>query len=164
MEASGLFYVRFMDDILVLAPTRWRLRKAVKAVNEVLGSLCLLKHPDKTFIGRIERGFDFPGYHFGPAGFTVAAKTIEQLVARAIRLCEQEPGEACASSRFGLYVWRWSGWAGAGLPGGKRGTKRWRAPLPEPKIALSWMPSRLPNPPLPLLASGSAQTFESHDL
>ncbi len=42
MERSGLFYVRFMDDILVLAPTRWRLRKAVKAVNEVLGSLGLL--------------------------------------------------------------------------------------------------------------------------
>ncbi len=34
MERSGLFYVRFMDDILVLAPTRWRLWKAVKAVNE----------------------------------------------------------------------------------------------------------------------------------
>ncbi len=33
MERSGLFYLRFMDDILVLAPTRWRLRKAVKAVR-----------------------------------------------------------------------------------------------------------------------------------
>ncbi len=42
MERSGLFYVRFMDDILVIAPNRWRLRKAVKAVNEVLDSLCLL--------------------------------------------------------------------------------------------------------------------------
>ncbi len=58
MERSGLFYLRFMDDILVLAPTRWRLRKAVKAV---LGSLCLLKHPDTTFVGRTERGFDFLG-------------------------------------------------------------------------------------------------------
>ena len=38
MERSGLFYVRFMDDILVLSPTRWKLRKAVKAVNEVLAS------------------------------------------------------------------------------------------------------------------------------
>ncbi len=66
MERSGLFYVRFMDDILVLAPTRWRLRKAVKAVNEVLGSLGLLKHPDKTFIGRIERGFDLPLLSFRP--------------------------------------------------------------------------------------------------
>ena len=91
MPRSGLFYLGFMDDILVLSPTRWRLRKAVKAVNEVLGSLCLLKHPDKIFVGRAERGFDFLGYHFGPEGFTVAAKTIEQFVARAIRLYEQEP-------------------------------------------------------------------------
>ncbi len=35
--------------------------EAVKAVNEVLGSLCLLKHPDKAFVGRTERGFDFLG-------------------------------------------------------------------------------------------------------
>ncbi len=56
---TGLFYVRFMDDILVLAPTRWKLRRAVKAVNAVLDALRLEKHPDKTVIGRIERGFDF---------------------------------------------------------------------------------------------------------
>ena len=49
------------------------------------------KHPDKTFIGRIERGFDFLGYHFNPAGLTVAKATIEKFVARATRLYEQEP-------------------------------------------------------------------------
>ncbi len=76
MERSGLFYARFMDDILVLAPTHWKLRKAVKRVNEMLGCLRLEKHPDKTFIGRIERGFDFLGYHFGPDGLSVAKKTI----------------------------------------------------------------------------------------
>ena len=54
MARSGLFYVRFMDDILVLSPTRWKIRKAVKVVNGMLGSLGLEKHPDKTFIGRIE--------------------------------------------------------------------------------------------------------------
>ncbi len=58
MERPDPFYVHFMDDILVLAPTRWRLRKAV---NEILDSLGLLKHPDKTFVGRTERGFDFLG-------------------------------------------------------------------------------------------------------
>ncbi len=67
MASLGLFYVRFMDDVLVLSPTRWKLRRAVRAVNGVLGALGLEKHPDKTFIGRIEKGFDFLGYHFGPA-------------------------------------------------------------------------------------------------
>jgi hypothetical protein len=66
MARSGLFFIRFIDDILVLAPTRWRLRKAV---NEVLGSLYVVKHPGKTFIGRIGRGFDFLGYLADPELF-----------------------------------------------------------------------------------------------
>ncbi len=37
------------------------------------------------------------------------------LVARAIRLYEQEPGEAFASARLGLYVRRWVAWSGAGI-------------------------------------------------
>ena len=50
-----------MDDVLVLARSRWQLRRAVKVVNQALGALSLEKHPAKTFIGRIERGFDFLG-------------------------------------------------------------------------------------------------------
>ena len=50
---GGLFNVRFMDDVLFLAPARWKLRRAVRAVNEVPMSLRLEKHPDKTFIGRM---------------------------------------------------------------------------------------------------------------
>ncbi len=69
----------------------------------------------RTFVRQIERGFDFLGYHFGPEGFTVGAKTIKQFVARAIRLYEQEPREADASARVGLYVRRWIAWAGAGI-------------------------------------------------
>ncbi len=80
--------------------------------------LDLEKHPDKTFIGRTERGFDFLGYHFGPEGLTMAAKTIEQFVERALRLYEQEPGAASNHSRFGTYVRRWVGWAEEGLQEG----------------------------------------------
>jgi RNA-directed DNA polymerase len=42
-----LFYIRFMDDILILAPTRWQLRGAVKVVNQMLGALMLEKHPTR---------------------------------------------------------------------------------------------------------------------
>ena len=75
-----------MDDMLVLAPTRWTLRQAVREVNQALGALGLKKAPDKTFIGRIEKGLDFLGYHFSPEGLTVAQNTIERFVARATRL------------------------------------------------------------------------------
>ncbi len=74
-------------------------------------------HPDKTFIGRIERGFDFLGYHFGPDGISVAKKTVENFVARAIWLYEQERREPFGSPRFGSYVRRWIGWAAAGFEG-----------------------------------------------
>lgn len=52
-----------MDDILVLAPTRWTLRTAVKLVNQTLASLRLATHRDETVIGRVAKGFDFPGSH-----------------------------------------------------------------------------------------------------
>ena len=32
-----------------------------------------------SFIGRIERGFDFFGYHFSPAGLAVAKNTVANL-------------------------------------------------------------------------------------
>lgn len=53
-----VFYVRFMDDTLVLTPARWKLRKAVKLLNQSLNAHRLGKHPDKTYIGRITKGFD----------------------------------------------------------------------------------------------------------
>jgi hypothetical protein len=42
----GLFYVRYMDDWVILARTRWKLRGAVKAVQELMGELKLVLHPD----------------------------------------------------------------------------------------------------------------------
>ncbi|MCI5223146.1 MAG: hypothetical protein D3924_10840 [Candidatus Electrothrix sp. AR4] len=107
MEAGGLCYVRYMDDWIVIAPSRWKLRKAVRTVNQVLTSLPLEQHPDKTFIGRAEKGFDFLGYHFTPDRLTVAKKTIQRFVERASRLYEREPGEPYGSSRFWDYVKRW---------------------------------------------------------
>ena len=78
MATLGLFYARFMDDWVVLAPTRWKLRKAVRIVNETLAELKVEQHPDKTFIGRISRGFEFLGYAITTPGIVgVAKKTLE---------------------------------------------------------------------------------------
>ena len=41
MQRTRPFFVRFMYDVLVLAPTRWKIRKAVKMGNGILGSLGL---------------------------------------------------------------------------------------------------------------------------
>jgi hypothetical protein len=71
------------DRMAVADIQRFRWRRAsdgdvlvLNALTIVLGSLRLEKHSDKTFIGRIERGFDFLGYHFGPHDLTVAYRTL----------------------------------------------------------------------------------------
>ncbi len=126
----ALFSVRFRDDILILAPTRWQLRGAVKVVNQTLGALNLEKHPDKTFIGRIKRGFDFLGYHLSPAGLSVAKQTIENFIEKASRLYEQERRAASAAgSPFEMYVMRWLQWANSGMivPGAVLGASQIRS-------------------------------------
>lgn len=73
MEATGLFHARFMDDWVILAPTRWSLRRAVVIGNELPGELRVEKHPGKTFIGRIARGFPFLAYWTTEKGVTGVA-------------------------------------------------------------------------------------------
>ncbi len=80
------------------------------------------KHPDKTFIGRIQRGFDFLGYHFNREGLTVAAATLRKFVERASRLYEQERERPDGASAFGVYVRRWNGWVTGGLAFGAVGS------------------------------------------
>ena len=113
IEATGLDYVRFVDDWIVLAPTRWKLRKAVRLVNQALSELQVEQHPDKTFVGRINRGFSFLGYEFNAAGLVgVARPTRERFAQRIRRLYEQ----GATDSRIGEYVRRWLAWVRMSLP------------------------------------------------
>ena len=45
-------YVRYMDDIVLLARTRWELRRAIAALHEEIAALGLHLHRVKRFIGR----------------------------------------------------------------------------------------------------------------
>ena len=98
-----------MDDWIVFAPTRWKLRKVIRITNHVLNQLKVWQHPDKTFIGRAEKGFDFLGYHIqprnhsSPARLTVAKETKQQYVSRVTRLYEQ----GSISEVIEGYVRRW---------------------------------------------------------
>jgi len=114
IDKTGLFYVRFMDDWVVLAPTRWKLRKVIKKANQVLDRLKVEKHPDKTFMGKVDGGFDFLGYHFtsrAALGLEVAKKTIENHVANITRLYEQ----GADTERIGTYIRHWWRWLNAGV-------------------------------------------------
>jgi len=61
-------YVRYMDDILIFAATRWHLRDAVRQMNQIFAEYGFVQHPDKTFIGRIDKGFDWMGLQFTALG------------------------------------------------------------------------------------------------
>jgi hypothetical protein len=111
MEAlgeKGIFYIRYMDDWVILAPNRYKLREAVAKMNAVLAELKLEKHPDKTFIGRLSHGFDALGYQFseedglcGPS-----ATAIQRFGARIVeRYAQHESRESLLQ-----YVTRWLGY------------------------------------------------------
>ena len=83
------FYIRYMDDILILAPSRWQLRRAIATMNQQLEALGLVQHPDKTTIGPLARGFDFLGYQFDPAGLSLSVVTRLRHQEKLTRLYEQ---------------------------------------------------------------------------
>jgi hypothetical protein len=107
------------DDILVLTRSHGQLRRAVRTLNKTFDELKLAQAPDKTFIGRIARGFDFLGYFFSRAALALAPKTLERHAARWHRLYEQQKRKTAPAGAAVLdaHVLRWQRWCRAGLDG-----------------------------------------------
>ena len=100
----GIRYTRFMDDWVILARSRWHLRRAVRVMNQVLAHLGLEQHPDKTFIGRVTRGFDFLGVDFQPgAPLAPSAVSLARHTEKTARLHEQ----GASPERIGRYRQHW---------------------------------------------------------
>ncbi|MGP3004282.1 reverse transcriptase domain-containing protein [Serratia bockelmannii] len=108
-------YVRYMDDFLIFSRTRWHLRKAVKQLNHALASFGFEQHPDKTFIGHVDKGFDWMGFWFTPSGCTaVAPRAFANHARKYLRLYEQTRRYRSASEtirRVVGYQLKWSRWA-----------------------------------------------------
>lgn len=62
MERKGYKLTRFADDWVVLCKTRTEAEKALKDAKEILQTLGLTLHPEKTRITKIGWGFEFLGY------------------------------------------------------------------------------------------------------
>lgn len=113
LETKGIFYVRFMDDWVILAPTRAKFRLAIRIVNEVLAALGLEKHPDKTFIGKLSRGFEALGYCFADKQGIVGPSTIS-IRRFADRIFERQARHEGRES-LQRYVTHWLSWCCGGL-------------------------------------------------
>ena len=107
-------YVRYMDDIVLLARSRWQLRRAIAALHEEIAALGLHLHRVKRFIGRTTQGFDFLGYRVrAGARLRPSAEGLRRLRERARRLYEREGDR----HRLRQYVLRWWRWHLGGLDG-----------------------------------------------
>ena len=63
-QIPGVKYLRYMDNWIILCPTKRKMRRAVKLMHQVLHSLGLHAHPEKTFIGKVKRGYNFLAVQF----------------------------------------------------------------------------------------------------
>ena len=113
---EDIYYARYMDDFMVLTRTRRRLRQCVAKLNDYFDMRGFEQHPDKTFIGRTARGFDWLGAAFdehGAAG--LAPRAITHHRERCLRLYEQacRLGLTHAESMLKVQTYRerWLTWA-----------------------------------------------------
>jgi RNA-directed DNA polymerase len=110
------FYRRFMDDVIILAKTRLHLRKAVRIINQHFNQLKVEQAPDKTYISKISKGFDFLGYQFGKEKITVSKRTLESHIRRLTQLYEQKRSHPNWMALLDDYRQRWVTWVYSGIP------------------------------------------------
>ena len=112
-EKRDIFYIRYMDDIIILVKKRWHLRSAIALLQKTTQILGLRMHQQtKCFVGRVEQGFDFLGYRFHPSRkLRPSDESLRRLSSRASRLYEQK-GDI---NRLWLYVIRWTRYLWGGL-------------------------------------------------
>ncbi|RMF67501.1 MAG: hypothetical protein D6742_07380, partial [Cyanobacteria bacterium J069] len=64
IEAAGLKLVRYADDFVILAKSKARIEKAHDLVEDLLDTMGLELHPDKTRVTHFNDGFRFLGHTF----------------------------------------------------------------------------------------------------
>lgn len=64
IAAAGLKLVRYADDFVVLAKSRSRIEAAQALVDQLLQTMGLELHPDKTRLTNFQQGFHFLGHTF----------------------------------------------------------------------------------------------------
>lgn len=103
-------YARYMDDFLILAPTRWTLRRAVRDLKQCLSNYGFTLHPDKTQLGKTERGFDWMGLWFKQGGIqSIAPRAVSKHRLQCRRLYEhiRHLNKDLQAARMALYRRRW---------------------------------------------------------
>ena len=119
---KGIHYARYMDDIVILAKTRWSLRKHTKRLMQWFSEYGFEACPDKTQIGRTAKGFDWMGAwltHEGVTDIAPRAKAnhrekVRRLYERLARVPDwlRHRRQQQVHARVSAYRKRWNIWAG----------------------------------------------------
>ena len=104
------FYVRFMDDWVIMVKTKRQLRRIIKLTHQILNQLKLKMHPDKTYLGWIKKGFDFLGVHFDDIP-TISKTSLDNHRTKIAQRYAQGASDAC----IGNYMARWTLWCASVL-------------------------------------------------
>lgn len=124
---KNIHYARYMDDVIILAKSRWSLRRHTKRLMQWFAEYGFEAHPDKTQIGRTEKGFDWLGAWLTHEGVTdIAPRAKANHREKVRRLYEQlarvpkwlrHRRQQQVHARVSTYRKRWHIWAGALVSG-----------------------------------------------
>jgi RNA-directed DNA polymerase len=123
IQKSVFTFARYINDLVVLAPTRTMLRKAIKVTYQALKPWGYKLHTnEKTYIGKIAKNFDFCGLRLSCDKIILAKSCLAKFEKRLSKLYEQLL--KCKSSSYKntfttitllkkieLYVLRFGQWA-----------------------------------------------------
>ena len=91
MNDRGISCIRYIDDFIILAPTRKKSLSAFKATKLLLSDLGLLaydplKYPEKAIFGEIDKGFDFLGCNIKNLTVVPSRKSRQSLLVKIDRI------------------------------------------------------------------------------
>ena len=79
MEARGVAWVRYADDVVALCRSREEAEQVLELIREVLNGLGLKLSPEKTRIVHLDEGFDYLGWHYQGQRRWPRKKSVEKL-------------------------------------------------------------------------------------
>ena len=106
---KGLVYIRYMDDILIMCNSRFKLRCSLRSIYRLMKDLKVEIHRgnEKFYIGNLTNGVDFLGYRIKPnQSMTLAQKTIENHLTKLRVLYEQRLSKETIA-QYCQRFWRW---------------------------------------------------------
>lgn len=119
---QNIHYARYMDDVIILAKSRWQLRKHTKKLMQWFSEHGFEAYPDKTQIGRTAKGFDWMGVWLTDEGVTDVAprakanhrEKVRRLYERLARVPVwlRHRRQKQVHARVSAYRKRWNIWAG----------------------------------------------------